>query len=83
MPKHDDKPGAVPRGSEFDAPNLRGSDDVAGNANHEQVSEPLIENDLDGNARVRASENDREWLLPCRELDTSRVTQKGVRPAHV
>src|SRR5215469_16028202 len=50
-------------GSELDTADLRGRDDVAGDANDEQVPESLIEHDLRGHARIGAAEHDRPGSL--------------------
>ncbi len=47
----------------FDATSRTRSHDVSSNANDEQVTETLIENDLRRNPRVGASENDGKRLL--------------------
>src|SRR6185436_12541092 len=39
---------------------------------HEQIAEAVIEDDLGGDARIRAAEDDRERLLPVGELVASR-----------
>jgi hypothetical protein len=44
--KDDDETCSVPLRRELDAPDLRRRDDVAGNANDEQVAESLIEHDF-------------------------------------
>ncbi len=51
---------AIALGRELDRANLRGRDDVAGDANHEQIAQTLIENGFRGGARVSAAQNDRE-----------------------
>ena len=66
--EHDDEPRVELLGRELDAADLRRRDDVAGNADDEQVAEPLIEHDLGRHARVGAAEDDRERLLPLGEL---------------
>src|SRR5690606_7715147 len=63
VPKHDDQRRAEPLRSEFDAPDLRGGDDVTGDPDDEEISEPLVEDDFGGDPRVGAAENDRERLL--------------------
>ena len=75
VPEHHDEPRAEALGGELDAADLRRRDDVAGDADHEQVAEALVEDDLGGHARVRAAEDDGERLLPGGELDPAR----GVR----
>ena len=61
--EHHDQPRAEALGGELDAADLRRRDDVAGDADDEQVAEPLVEHDLGRHARVRAAEDDRERLL--------------------
>ena len=68
MAEHDDEPRVELLGRELDAADLRRRDDVAGDADDEQVAEPLIEDDLGRHARVGAAEHDRERLLPLGEL---------------
>ena len=51
------------RGREFDAPDLGGSDDIAGHANHKQISQTLVEHELRRDPRVRAAQDDGEGLL--------------------
>jgi len=48
---------------ELDATNLRRGYDVAGNADYEQIAQPLIEDDFHGYPRIRASQNDRIGFL--------------------
>ena len=66
--EHDDEPRVELLGRELDAADLRRRDDVAGDADDEQIAEPLIEHDLGRHARVGAAEHDRERLLPLGEL---------------
>src|SRR5688572_13439670 len=64
MAEHHDEPRAEPLRRELDAADLRGRHDVAGDADDEEVTEALVEDDLRGHARVRAPQHDRERLLP-------------------
>ena len=57
---HDDEPRSGGRGRELDAAHERGRDDVAGNTDHEEVSEPLVEEELGWRTRVRAGQDDRQ-----------------------
>ena len=50
-------------GRELDAADLRGRDNVARDANDEQVAEALRKDELSGNARVGTSQDDGEGLL--------------------
>ena len=63
MPEHDHEARAELRGGKFDAADLRRRDDVAGDADHEQIAEALIEHELRRHARVGTPENDGERLL--------------------
>src|SRR5687767_13275899 len=63
VPQHDDQPGLEPRRSELDATHLRRSHNVTGDPDDEQVSQTLIEHDLCRYPRIRAAEDDGEWLL--------------------
>src|SRR5688572_5022244 len=72
MAEHDDEPRLELLGRELDAADLRRRDDVARDANHKQVSEALIEHDLGRDARIGATEDDRERLLPLRDLLAAR-----------
>ena len=63
VPEHDHQPRAEARRRELDAADLRGGDNVAGDADDEQIAEALVEDNLRRHARVRASEDDRERLL--------------------
>ena len=49
--------------SELDASDLRSGDNVAGYANHKQVTKALIEDQLGGHSRVRTAVNYRERVL--------------------
>ena len=78
MPEHHDEPGAEPLGGEFDAVNLRGRDDVSGDADDKQIAEALVEDQFGGHSRIRTSEDDREGLLPgCQRL-AARPVRCGV-----
>ena len=50
--KDDNQACAIPSGGEFDAADLRRSDDVACDANDEEVPQALIEHDLRWDARI-------------------------------
>ena len=78
MPEHDDEPGAEPRRCELDAPDLRRRDDVAGDADDEEIAEPLIEDDLSGHPGVGTAEDDRERFLPARQLAPTRLARQFV-----
>jgi hypothetical protein len=42
--------------------------DIAGNSRDEQIAKALIEDDFDGDARVGATQEDREWRLQRRDF---------------
>ena len=63
MAEHDDQRRAELCGGELHAADLRRGDDVAGDADDEQVAEALVEHDFGGHPRVGAAEDDRERLL--------------------
>jgi hypothetical protein len=81
--EHHHESRAISRGREFHAADLGWSDDVAGDADDEEVPQTLIEYDLRWNARIGTSENYRERLLPGRQLDASSVTHERVGSTHV
>src|SRR5699024_9117786 len=54
--------------AELDRPEHRRVDDVAGVADHEEVAEALVKDDLGGDARVRAAEYLGERVLVAGEL---------------
>ncbi len=66
-------------GGELDAADLRRRDDVAGDADHEQIAEALIEDELGRHARVGAAEDDRERQLVLRQRRAPRLTQVAPR----
>ena len=66
----DDQRRAVALGGELDAADLRWRDDVAGDANDEQVAQSLVEHDLRRYAGIGTSEDDGERLLAVRQLRT-------------
>ena len=70
-------------GGELDAADLRRGDDVAGDADHEQIAEPLIEDDFHGHARIGTAKNDRERLLARGEFDAAGAARQRVAAAHV
>ena len=64
-------------GGKLDAANLRRRNDVARDANDEQVTQALIEHDLRRDSRIGASENDGEWLLAFRQSAAASVVRKS------
>jgi hypothetical protein len=81
--EHDDEARAEALGSVLHASHLRRRDDVPRDADDEQVAEPLVEHDLDGDARIGAAEDDRVRCLPVRELRAPLLTEERLDPAHV
>jgi hypothetical protein len=63
VPEHHHESRSGPCRREFYAADLGWGDDVAGDADNEQVPQTLIENDLRRHPRVGAAENDGERLL--------------------
>jgi hypothetical protein len=51
------------RGTEFDTAKLRARDDIACDANDEQVARALVENGLDRDPGIRTADDDCEWQL--------------------
>src|SRR5690606_38911964 len=49
-----------------------------GDADHEQVTQALVEDDLGGRARIRAAQDDGERLLARRELGAAVLGDEGV-----
>src|SRR5579872_6978532 len=80
MPEYDDEPRAEARGRKLDAADLGWRDDVARDADDEQAAESLIEHDLRGNARIGATEHDREGVLCRAEPELTRHL-RGIRIA--
>ena len=80
--QYDDERCAEPLRGELDAADLGRRDDVAGDADDEQVAQPLVEDNLRWDSRVRTAEDNCEWLLTCSELTTSCLSQERVDAAH-
>ena len=78
MAEYHDQPRAEPLRRELHTADLRGRDDVAGHADHEQIAEALIEHDLGRDARIGAAQHDRERLLARREIETPRAALRRV-----
>src|ERR1700722_18793263 len=57
-------------GSELDAADEGWGDDVAGDANDEQIAQPLIKDNFDGYTGVGTAKNGGEWLLAHGQLGT-------------
>ena len=71
MAEYDDEPSLETLSYEFDAADLGRRDDISGYADDEQIAQPLIKNDLDGNPGVRTAEDGSERFLSCRELGST------------
>jgi hypothetical protein len=71
MAQNNYKARAITLCSEFDTANLRGGDNVSGDANDKQVAQALVENNFHGYARIGAPEYSGEGLLAPRELGTA------------
>ena len=61
--QHHHQAGAELFGGELDAADLGWGDDVAGDADDEQIAEALIEDDFDRYPGVGTAENGGEWFL--------------------
>jgi hypothetical protein len=80
MPQHHHQPRTERPGRELHASHLRRCDDVAGDADDEQVAEALVEHDLGGHARIGAAEDDGERLLAGRQLAPPRPRSASLEP---
>jgi hypothetical protein len=56
---------------------LRGSHDVSGHPDDEQVAQALVEDDLGRHARIGAPQDDREGLLARHQLGAFRAAGQG------
>jgi hypothetical protein len=61
--QNDYQASSEPPGRKFNASYTRRRHDISGDANHEQIAEALIEDDLGRNASVGATEHDSEGFL--------------------
>jgi hypothetical protein len=75
---HDDEPRREGGGGEFHAAHLRGRHDVPGDADDEQVAEPLAEDELGRDAGIRAPQDDRERPLVLRRIEAPRSAEAEV-----
>ena len=83
MAEHDDEPRAVALRRKLDAADLRRRDDIAGDADDEQIAEPLVEHDFRRHARVGAAEDDGERLLAGSDLRAARFARQRIVAADV
>jgi len=80
---HDDyKPRVIKRRGVFDAAYLRWRDDVAGDANYEQVAKTAVEYYFRGNSCVRTAEYYRERILILGQLRTPLTTDERTTTSH-
>ena len=63
MAHHHDQAGAKLLGGELDTANLCRRHNVAGYANHKQMTEAEVEHDLCWHTRVGTTKDNGEWLL--------------------
>ncbi len=63
MPHHYDEPGTDLCASELQTTENLLADNIAGDARIQQFSESLVENSLDRDARIDATQHDGEWFL--------------------
>ena len=78
MPQNHHQPCAEPLCGELDTANLRGSDDVSGDADDKQIPQALVKDDFCRHPRVGTSENNGEWLLARRQLAAARLIRECV-----
>jgi hypothetical protein len=78
VPENDNETSSEPRSRKFNASYTRRGDDVPGDANHEQIAEALIKDDLGRHTRVGATEHDGEGLLTPDEFVTPSEPQGRV-----
>src|SRR3990170_4708119 len=82
MAEYHDEARSIAGGCEFDAADLRWSDDVPRDTNDEKIAQSLVEHDLRGDTGVGASEDDRERLLSRCQLLAAVVSKRCIRFAH-
>jgi hypothetical protein len=63
VPEDNNEAGSEPRSRKFNASYTRRGDDIPSDANHEQIAEALIKDDLCRHTRVGATEHDGERFL--------------------
>jgi hypothetical protein len=78
MTQHHDETRAEAFRGEFNAADLRWRHDVARHADHEKITQSLVEDDLDGHARVGATENHGEGFLAGDELHATHVRRRRI-----
>lgn len=78
VPKHNRQPRAEAPGGKLYTPDLRRRHDIPRYPNHEQVSEPLPENELCGNARVGTAQHDGKGRLAAGEGEPMRLVERDI-----
>ena len=68
---------------ELDAADLRRRGDVAGDADHEQVAQALVEHEFGRRARVGAAQHHRERALRARMVLAPRVAEQRLQADHM
>ena len=81
--QYHDKLGAEPLRGELHAADLRRGNDVSSNADDEQVTETLVENDFYGDAGVGTTEDDGKRFLSNSRLTAVLLIHEGVGAAAV
>jgi hypothetical protein len=70
VPENDNETRSEPGSRKFNASYTRRRDDIPSDANHEQITEVLIKDDLSRHTRVGATEHDGEGVLTLDEFVT-------------
>jgi len=78
----DNKPGSEPRRREFDAGDLRRSDDVSGNSNDKKVAQALVEDDFNRYPGVRTTQDDRKRVLSLHKFGSPCVSNVRLAAPH-
>ena len=79
MAEHDDQRHFEDCDGVFDGADHRGVENMARGTHHEHVAEALIEDDLGGDAAVRAAEQNCRRLLPTGQLGPALDALAGMR----
>src|SRR5687767_9253544 len=78
MAHHDKQRSTEMAGTVFNGADFIGLRDVAGDADDEEISEPLVEDGFSRYAGVGTSENCSEWILPFRYFGATLRREIGV-----
>ena len=81
--QHDHQTRSKLLGGEFNAADLGRRDDVAGDANHEQIAEALVEDDFHGHARIGTTQNGGKGLLAGREVEPAHAAGDRIAVARI